>query len=181
VLDVGSRDELDVRQQLARCRQPTQLVDHPPAAVGAAAAAQPDHDPPRVGHRGSDQLSHSPAVCGQRGLHGRRTAQQRQATGLRALDVGGPRRGGVEHPIRGHLLGQRAADAKGLDLADAACQHADEARPAVGLRRQGQFIVGAAPVPAARDRLGGLDRREAVAVAVRRDQDPHGGRLIWQA
>jgi hypothetical protein len=61
--------------------------------------------------------------------------------------------------------------------AQSAGQHADEAGPAVGLRGQGQVVVGAATAPAVRDRLGGLDRREAVAVAVGSDQYPHDGRL----
>ena len=187
VLNVGSGDQLDSRQQLAGCDQAglvsaapvrSQLVDHAAAAVGAAAAAEPDHDPDRPGaHGGGDQLSHPPAVRGQRGLRSRRTAQQSQATGLCTLDVGGPGRGRVEHPVRGHVLGQRAAHPEGVDLAESAGEHADEAGPTVGLRRQGQFIVGAAATPAARDRLGGLDGREAVAVAVGGDQYPHDGRL----
>ena len=147
-------------------------------AVGACAAAEPHHDPLRAcPHRGGDQLSHSPAVPGQRGLDGRRATQQRQPAGLRAFDVGGPGRGRVEHPLRGHLPGQRAAHAKGAHLTEPPGQHADEAGSAVGLRGQRQLIVGAAPAPAVGDRLRGLDRREAVAVAVRGDQNPHDGRL----
>ena len=110
MLDVGGCDELDARQQLAGRRQGAKLLDDSPTAVGAGAAAEPDHDPPGARlHRGGDQLSHSPAVSSQRRLHGRRAAKQRQPAGLRALDVGGRGRGRVEHPLRGHLVGQRAA------------------------------------------------------------------------
>ena len=107
--------------------------------------------------------------------------KQRQPAGLRALDVGGPGRGRVEHPLRGHLFGQRAAHAKGVRLTEPACQHTDEAGSTVGLRGKRQFVVGAAAAPACRDRFGGLDRRQAVAVAVGRDQHLHHGRLIWQS
>jgi hypothetical protein len=158
--------------------RPTQRLTIAATAVGACAAAEPHHDPLcACPHRGGDQLSHSPAVRGQRGLHGRRATQQRQPAGLRAFDVGGPGRGRVEHPLRGHLRGQRAAHAKGAHLTEPPGQHADEAGSAVGLRGQRQLIVGAAPAPAVGDRLRGLDRREAVAVAVRGDQNPHDGRL----
>jgi hypothetical protein len=179
VLDVGGGDQLNIVQQLAAGTQATELLDHAAAAVGAAAAAQPDDDPPAARpHRGGDQLPHSPAVRGQRGLHRRWTAHQGQPAGLRALDVGGPGRGGVEYPLGGHLRGQRAAHLNGVHLAEPACQHADEAGPAVGLRGQRQLIVAAAAAPAARDGLGGLNRREAVAEAVGGDQHLHHGRLI---
>ena len=68
-------------------------LDHPAAAVGAAAAAETDDDTTGARRpRRRDQLPHAPAVRVERGLHRRRTAEQRQTTCLRALDVGGDRR-----------------------------------------------------------------------------------------
>ena len=77
---------------------------------------------------------------------------------------------GVEHPVGVDLGGQRAAEAHGAPLAEPAGQHVDESRPAVGLRGQRQLVVRPGPPPAVGDRLGGLHRGEAVAVAVGGDQ-----------
>ncbi len=189
MFDVGGRDQLDVGQQVASLGQAAESLDHargrrrctscrpvrrrsrprPPSTAAAISCSDPS------------------AVRGQRGLDGRRTAEQRQPAGLRALDVGRARLGVVEHPVGVDVVGQRAADPRVRRSPSAAGQHVDEARSAVGLRGQRQLVVRPGPAPAVGDGLGGLHRGEAVAVAVGGDQHAeavragHSSRLCWQA
>ncbi len=74
-----------------------------------------------------------------------------KSAGLRGFDVGRRRRR-VVHPPGVDVLRQRAPDAglPGLHLRVAGGQNLDEARPAVGLRRQHQPVVGSGPSPARR-------------------------------
>ena len=188
MLDVGGRDQIHIGQLLACGVHPAERLDHAAPAVGAGAAAQPYHYSDRTGgHCGRDELPDPPAVRRHRGLRGRRSAEQRQPAGLRALDVCGARVGVVEHPVGVHLGGQRAADTQRAPLTEATREDVDESRSAIGLRGKGQFVVRPGLVPPIGDRLCGLDRGEAVAEAVGRDQHAeavrtgHLSRLCWQA
>ena len=179
VFDVGGGDQLDIGQQLAAwllSRPSSSIMPRPPSVqllppspttirpAPASTAAAISCPTPR--------LCAASAVCT---VGGRPAGPARRPARTRCRRSGA-RPGRV--PTARHLLGQRAAHPQGVHLAEPAGQHADEAGPAVGLRGQRQLIVGAAAAPAARDGLGGLDRREAVAVAVGGDQHLHHGRLI---
>ena len=99
-----------------------------------------------------------------------------EAAGLRALDVGGARRG-VEHPLGVDGLVQRTRDTRPAAFAEPAGQHVDETGAAVGLRRPDQHVGGAGLPPAVGDRPGGLHRGQRVAEAVGRDEHSHTSRL----
>lgn len=178
MLDVGGDDQFEPGQPVPGGGQTAERVDQSPPAVGAAAAAQAHDDAARPSrHRGVDQLSHPGGVRGERTLHGGWSAQQRQPAGRGAFDVGGGV-GLIEHPRGVDLLLERAGHPTLAQSAEPTGQHVDEAWAAVGLRGQPQLVAGTTASPPFGDRLGGLDRGQSVAEAVRRDEHPQGRGLL---
>ena len=173
VFDVGRGDQLDAcqpapgRPSARRARRPCRgrrrcsALPPSPTTMRPAPASQ----------RGGDELADSPAVrrrarsgrsAGRRAAPARRPARTRRRP-WPARSGRAPTRRSTSS-VSGPLTGRR------VQPAEPTGQHADEAGAAVGLRRKGQRVVGAGRSPARRDGLGGLDRGQAVAEAVGRDQ-----------
>ena len=157
-----------------RVRRGPERREQAGAAVVGAAAAQPDHHGRRPGvERGRHQLPHA-----ERGAPGRRPRRpvrwMPQACALSTYAVSPTSR-----TVAGTGPPKGPGDRDREHLAtEGGVQHVDEARPAVGHRRQVQLVVRRLATPARRDGVGRLDRGERAGELVGGDEDAHAGHPV---
>lgn len=138
---------------------PPSVVPDPPSPTTTRRYAGVDGE--------GDQRAHP----GRAGLLGAQPPGQVEAAGLRTLDVG---RLAYDQQRRGQFVTERSRHGDGMEVApEGGVHHVDEARATVRHGGEVELVSLGLPGPAARHRLGSLDRGEGAGELVGGEEDTH--------
>jgi hypothetical protein len=150
MLDVGGGDQLDIGRATCAHRPSAEasIIPLPPSVQELPPSPTTIRRAPSL-HRGRDQLSDSLLCAASAVCDRRRTAEQRQPAGLRALDVGRARTVVVETQSASTSAANGPLTRMRAPLADASGEHVDESGSSVGLRGERQSSPGGPAPPSA--------------------------------